>query len=564
MRRKAAPSDRRPGGAWEPAAGPRWTAAEALCLGLVVATFSWICFRNILQPGYYGDEAWQAVEAARFVWGKAAVHPAYFYRLEIFGHVLPKMLNMLNTYIGPVNAYVLAVPFSIFGVSVPVQRATTGAVGLLGVVALYFLARREFGRLAAAASALLLASDLSLALAMRCDWGPVDFAFPARVASILLLLAWRRNRAPWLLFLGSLLLGLGLSFKFDFLGTIAAVAVAGAVCYGRGLHARVREAAVAAGGFLLGAWPILLYNAMTRFNTLRTGAKMSRASAHEAIGLAVVHRLRTLEDLLNGGVGQFMLGENFRKSSLFGGSLLPAALLFLPFLLFVPLAVRTLAPWRRPLGFVVAVSAVLLLAIAAVPMATGPHHVLSLYPFPHLLLGVALAGLWHAGRNAPRGLLWPTRLAAAAGFFVLFVSNLALAETFHERLAVRGGDRYWSESIYELSAALARDYPGDVAELLDWGFEQPLIILGKDRIPLHPLFWRIQGDPAPEGWLADLIRQPHRVFVRRAPPFAFDRTVHDRFDAAVKQAPDLAVEERQFFQKDGQLSFSLLKFRPRS
>jgi hypothetical protein len=263
-------------------------------------------------------------------------------------------------------------------------------------------------------------------------------------------------------------------------------------------------------------------------------------------------------------VGQFILGENFRKSSLFGGSLLPAALYFLPLLLLVPLAVRTLAPWRRPLGFVVTVFALLLLAIAAVPMATGPHHVVSLYPLPHLLLGVALAGLWQAGKSGPRGLLWPMRLAAAAGFLVLLVSNLALAETFHERLAIRGGDRYWSESIYDLSKALARDYPDDLAELLDWGFEQPLIILGKDKLHLDPVFWRIQGDRAPEGWLADLIRQPHRVFVRRAPRFAFDRTVHDRFEAAVKLVPDMAVEETQFFQKNGQLSFSLLTFHPRS
>jgi hypothetical protein len=224
---------------------------------------------------------------------------------------------------------------------------------------------------------------------------------------------------------------------------------------------------------------------------------------------------------------------------------------------------RPLSRWRRPLAFLLAIFAVLLATLAAVPMATGPHHVLSLYPFPHLFLGIALAGIWIAAGSTSRGLRWPMRFAAAAAFFAVFVSNIALAETFHRRLAAHGGNRYWSESIYDLPAALLKDYPGDEVELLDWGFEQPLIILGKDRIHLNTVFWRIRSDPNAEEWLRDLIRQPHCVFVRRAPNFASNKAVHDRFDAAIRLAPELRVEERRFFQKDGQLSFSLLKFRPR-
>jgi 4-amino-4-deoxy-L-arabinose transferase-like glycosyltransferase len=237
-------------GSGGPGPASRLTAADLLALGLVVAAFSWIAFRNIRQPGLYGDEAWMGVSAARFAWGAA---PAGLspWKIRVFGHVLP---TMLNSYVGPVKGYILAAAFSFFGVSVPVLRGTTASVGLLGVVALYFLARQQFGRLAAAASTLLLATDLSFVLAVRCDWGPVDFAFFARVAAILLLLSWQRNRGRRrLLFLASLLLGLGLSFKLDFLGTIAAVVVAWAVFYGVRFRPRSREAALAAGGFLLGS-----------------------------------------------------------------------------------------------------------------------------------------------------------------------------------------------------------------------------------------------------------------------------------------------------------------------
>jgi hypothetical protein len=269
-----------------------------------------------------------------------------------------------------------------------------------------------------------------------------------------------------------------------------------------------------------------------------------------------------LQNLLGGTIGEFFLGEHFQKLSAFGGSLVPAALFLLPLLLCLALVCRPLRPWLRPLGFFLTVFFLLLLLIAAVPMATGPHHVISLYPFPQLFLGAGLAALWLAARSAPLALFWPTRLAAAAIFALLIASNLLLAETFHERLSTRGGDRYWSESIYDLSAALLEDYRGETVELLDWGFEQPLILLGADALKLDPVFWRILADPAPEAWLASLIRQPGRVFVRRSPRFAFDKRVHDRFDAAKKSVPDLQVEEKTFFQKNGDPSFSILKFRP--
>ena len=534
---------------------------DALALALVVATFSWIAFRNIRQPGYYGDEAWPAVAAARFVWGKGVSGGPAAGQLEIGGHVLP---GMLNTYIGPVKGSLLAAGFGLFGVSVPVQRATSGGVGLVGVVALYFLARREFGRLAAAGSALLLASDLSLALATRCDWGPMDFSFLARIASIVLLLLWQGNRArPAALFFGSLLLGLGLSYKFDFLGTIAAIVVAGIVFFGKGLRPRVREVALAAGGFLLGSWPVLHYNAVTHGSTFRTGLRMSRAFEHLSFGSTVRIRLGVLNHCLGGGVGQFILNENFQKTSLWGGSLVPAALLVLPLLLIVPFGAVRLSNWRRPLGFLLAVFILILATLAAVPIAIGPHHALSLYPFPHLFLGVALAGIWIAVDSARRGMRWVIRSLASAAFLALFVANLALAETFHRRLAVRGGSRYWSESIYDLSEPLLKDYSGDQVELLDWGFEWPLVILGNDRLHLDPVFWRILSDPNAVGWLCDLLRQPNRVFVRRAPNFVFAKAVQERFDAAIRLTPELKVEERPFYQKDGQLSFSLLKFVPR-
>ena len=535
-----------------------WT--DVGILAAVAAVFSWICFRNIRQPGLYGDEAWATIAAARFAWGTPG-DPAAHHKLVVFGHAVPMMLN---PYTGPVKAWILISSFALFGVSVPVIRATSGAVGLLGIAALYFLCRLEFGRLAAAAVALLAASDVSLALALRCDWGPIDFAFFARTASMLLLLAWRRNRGhPVLLFAGSLLLGLGVCYKFDFLGSVAAILLAGAIAWGGRLALRLREAGVAILGFLAGSWPILLYNIVYAGATFRTGQEIASSAKHLGFFEAVAHRLGVLRDLWGGVIGEFFLGEHFQSRALLGNSIERGALFFVPLLAAVPFFVARLSGWKRTISFFAMAGVFLLLALAAVPMAGGPHHVISLYPFPHLLLGAGLAALWLAGNWTRPGLRWLFRAAAAAGFALLFVSNLALAQAFHKTLAERGGSRYWSESIYELAEALQKDHPDDVIELLDWGIEQPLVILAKDRLHLHALYWQIQSDPRSEEWLATLVRRPQRVFVRRAPPFAFDPAVYDRFDAALARSPDLRVEETKLFQKDGQPSFTILKILPR-
>ena len=563
---KPGAKDRRPKHPPQPPKTPKtpfpWPELEWSDVGIlaaIAAVYSWICFRNIRQPGLYGDEAWAAIAAARFVWGTPA-DPAAHHKLVVFGHAVPMMLN---PYTGPVKAWILITSFALFGVSVPVIRATSGMVGLLGIAALYFLARSEFGRLAAAAVALLAASDVSLALALRCDWGPIDFAFFARTASMLLLLAWRNNRShPVLLFAGTLLLGLGVCYKFDFAGTAVAILLAGAIAWGGRLGLRLRDAGIALLGFLAGSWPILLYNVVYPAATFRAGQEI--ASSAERLGFfeAIGHRLGVLRDLWGGVIGEFFLGGHFQSRSPLGNSIERGALFLVPLLAAVPFFVARLSGWKRAISFFAMAAVFILLGLAAVPMAGGPHHVIALYPVPHLLLGAGLAALWLAGDSRRPELRGLFRGTAAAGFAVLLVSNLALAQAFHKTLAERGGSRYWSESIYELAGVLQKEHPDDVIELLDWGIEQPLIVLAKDRLHLHALYWQVQSDPRAEEWLATLVRRPQRVFVRRAKPFAFDPAVHDRFDAVLARSPDLQVEEKKIFQKDGQLSFTILRVRP--
>ncbi len=563
---------------WRWAALPRLglgraTVFEVAAVTLVVGTFSWVCFQQLSRPGLYGDEAWSAVHAAKFALGRPVIDPSRYHQVSLLGHTFP---FMMNEYVGPVKSYVLAAAFAVFGVSEIVLRLTTSLIGLLGILIFYLLVRQEFGRLAAGMSALLLGTDLSYILAVRSDWGPFALATLARVASLWLLLGWYRARQRWwLLFLGSASLGLGLSHKFDFLALVVAVIIAGTLCYGRAARPRIEEIALAAAGFLAGAWPILLYNLLTRGQTLAAGGQLAATNVKvafmpapseawsfiQALPTDVFNRQNVLDTLLDGtAVANWLVGEHLELVTPLGPSPLPLALKFAPVLILLGIVAHRSWQWLRSVAFFATAYALTLVLIAATPIATGPHHALALYPLPHLFVGVALAGLCRGGAAVPAWLAWLGRGASAAGLAFIVVSSLLLARTFHERLALVGGDRYWSESIYELYDALRGPYQGQAVELLDWGFEQPLVILGRDEFQLDAAYWRILADENSVGWLARGLAAPKYVFVLRADEFTFDKRIGERFQAAYQSQPNLGIAERRFFQNNGKYAFSVFQF----
>jgi hypothetical protein len=141
-------------------------------------------------------------------------------------------------------------------------------------------------------------------------------------------------------------------------------------------------------------------------------------------------------------------------------------------------------------------------------------------------------------------------------------SNLFIAQKFHEQLATKGANGFWSEAIYDLSDAMktAPEYSGKTLVLLDWGFEQPLIVLGQSKHKLSVPYWRILAEESPGPWLTSLIIDPNNLFAIRSEKFAWNATIHKRFKDAYLREQDLMGEEEKFFQKNGEHAFSVLRF----
>lgn len=542
---------------------------------LLASLFSWICFRQISMPGLYEDEAWSAIDAVRVALGHAIPDPIPYRSVEIFGHSVP---FMRNEYVGPVKTYILAGVFSVFGVSVPVLRFATGGMGLFSVVVFYWLVRRQFGRLAAAVAGVLLATDVSFILSVRDDWGPVAFAMLARVLALLALLAWNdlRNR-PWLLFLAWMMAGLGLSHKFDFLSFVAAMFI-GAVLFLKPAPS-LRQAALGVAGFLLGAWPVLWFNVTTHGLTFRAETVLTEANGHsseflslaqpwhtvQVLSQALQQRVGILAQLLAGTpIADWMTGLRVEKSSPLGASMmLWASGIALLAVIYIVIADKSY-PHRRRLAFLAAIFGLVLLFLAATPIATGTHHVLALYPFPHLFVGVAVSRLWQLRIKARRHLAMVLRVALGCVVLLVVTSNLFLADAFHKQLATNGGYGYWSATTYDLYDTLQAQYHGETVVLLDWGFEQPLIVLGHDQFNIQVPYWQVVNNPNESSsvWMSTLMHTPNVVFVMWADRFAFSPAVHERLWKTYESEKDLTLSEHKFYQPDGTYLFSILRFSP--
>lgn len=546
-------------------------ARDVLALVTLALLFSSVGLHELHQPGLYADEAWGATHAARWAAGSAVVGPNPGGQITLFGHPWP---FMAGPYIGPVKSYIVGIAFMIFGVSVSTLRATTASLGLVAVIFVYSMLRPRFNRFSAFCAAALLATDLSFVLAVRSDWGPVAFSLAASVASMWLLLAWPRcPERVWIPALAGLIFGLGLSHKFDFLVCMASALVAFLICFTDVARRHRRAAALASVCFLVGASPVIAYNLATRGQTFREGSTIAHSQGHRfpptladlsSLGSDLLTMTQGLGRSLEGyPIADWMLGHNIVPESPLGRSQTDKATLGSPLLILLVL-LPGLRPWRRPAAFFLVALATSVVLLAIVPFARGPHHVILTYPLPHILVGIGLGAVWELGHQRKAWIGRCFRGAAVLAVAALLAPNLSLERAFMSDLVHHGGFGTWSaEAMGSLVAELDGTYAGKKVVLMDWGFEQPLVILGKDRFRLDAAYWRVMAAPDPTSLLAQLVAQPNQVFVVHAAGFAgVGAKAQAALDAFVAKAK-LRVTETKIFQRDGTHYCSILSFVPR-
>lgn len=432
---------------------------------------------------------------------------------------------MLMSYVGALKAWLYTPWFAVWNPSPFSLRIPAVGMAVAAVILFWLALRRLAGPAAATAGALLLTADTSFLLTTTLDWGPVALQLLLSGAAAFLLL---QGRFGW----AGLLLGLALWNKAIFLWFLAPAAPLL-------LNIRPRRRLlILALAVTAGASPLLWYNVTHGWRTFRENGSLSAQY--------LLYRAGVARDTLDGPA---LLGYLVPDDP----SPFPRRSLLVPALL---LAIAWLA-WRRKHLRLVAVASGYAAAVWLLMCLSGggwsAHHVVLLWPVPHLMIALALGDLFAAR----------PRLAIAA-LTVLVLSSLAVTARYIDLTIRSGPAQVWTDAIYPLTTTLTAAQPREVV-VVDWGISHPVLLLSAGRLPIvigNEALLRDDAPPTERDLLRQRIASPDVVFVSHPDGAEVHRRVNQRlWDAAAslgyrKQPLQLVADSH------GRPTFEIFRFAP--
>ncbi len=466
--------------------------AALLCVMFVLIAVPWIA-----KPGIQTDEALFA----------GGIYPPFNeqFTIHIFNHDYP-LMEM--SYVGALKARLWALIFKVWRPSAASVRVPSALLGALSIWWLYKLMARTLGIRAALAGTALLATDPIYVLYSRWDHGPVVIQHLCLIGAMLALVRFYQERRVVWLAVGFLALGLGLWEKAVFEWMLSGIAIAALIVFPRQVRSLItpRAAAIALAAFVLGALPLIVYNARQGFATIRGNTTWSTED------LAV--KTRVLRSTLEGDVlfGSMMYDqpEGPQRSPSAAGERATVALaraLGMPrrsWMMYLAIVCLLLLPlvWRTPARSA-ALFALIAMAVAWPQMAftqgagAAGHHTILLWPLPALGMGAVLA---EATRKARFALVAVVALACTA--------NLAVLNTYYAKLLLNGGTPSWTDAMYPALDVIHK-MPKDGVCSIDWGFNDTVRLFERGRTELC-----FAADPVDEeARRAELWQVGHPKFV---------------------------------------------------
>jgi len=529
----------------------------ALSFALLCCVALGIAGHDLDVPGLYYDEVIQAEPAVQFLadGGRPSEIPGAV-TIRLFRGWFP---IMIQPYMGALKSHALLPVFAAFGATATSLRLTTLAWSLVGLLFAVLWSREVLGTRVAIVSAALLAVDPSFLWTSRHDWGSFALGFLCRCGGLYFVTSGWTRRSIWRLFAGGLCFGLGVYNKIDFGVFLAAGGLALAVTIPRVVSEAVRSRGLrplpAALGFLLGAGPMIAAAGSVLTATQYVARGQTGASGDWA------EKLRALAAVLD--------GSYFHKLMLAGGSFErmfeaegAATGLFLVALLGCGafLGSQLWRDGRRgerdpAQAFVWLATLAIAAGLILTPRAVRIHHFLNLYPFPQLVVAIALVRLWEGAHAGELG----GRLRRAGALAVL---GAVLAGSFNvdlrtfETIRESGGKGRWSDALGDFAEELASQ-PGAVAVSLDWGFDGPLRFAARDLALVEPI-WKMRRAHLPgHAWrFSGTDRHVYLVFESDLAVFDFGPA----FLAMARELPAGTAIIRRHLDREGDLAFLSVRF----
>jgi hypothetical protein len=457
----------------------------------------------------------------------AILHPrAELYSLRLGHSHVP---IMLLTYLGALKSLIYGPIFRWFGTGI---RALREPMLLAGVASLYLffrLLRRVAGARAAYIGCALLAVDSTYLLTVCFDWGPVALQHLLLIGGVLLAIGFFQDGSRRRLAAGGFLLGLALWDKALAVWVLSGLGIAAILTFPRQVFAALthRNLALATGGFLLGALPLLIYNAGHHWVTFSGNFQRDTTPG------AISGKFRMLVETGHGdGLFGWMIDEDWQTpaphaptDALAVASARISALAGHPrrhLLVYAFGLALLLAPLARGTALRTILFGVIAMAVAWIQMAinanTGGsvHHTVLLWPLPQVVIAVSFAA---ASRRLGRA-----GIPALAAVLSVAVLSGALAINEYYAVMLRdGGAQSWTDAIYPLSDYL-KTVPAPAVVCLDWGILDPLRLLDHGKLPLEMRPDSLARPEMTEGdraFLAARISDPANVFIAHTKDYEF-------------------------------------------
>lgn len=487
---------------------------------------------------------------------------------------------MIMRYIGAVKSYLYAPIFALFGTSVTTVRLPVVLLGLVTLGFTYATVRAMLGREIALLSFVLLATDPSFIFANRLDWGPISLMMVFKTTALYVLWRWLHDGKLSQLALASFLLGVGLFDKIVFVWFIGAVALALPLCFWPRIKPRLTKGAIVLAllSFLAGCGPLVAYNIRFPLLTFKD-QKVVTTSWSE--GLA--YRYRLFHNTLAGSEILLMVNEQapgelaatYRQpaadalDSVFTGVLrlfplqrsLTAISFVVSLVIIVALAVRSQLHNRGRVFFFVLLFLFITVCICLTAQATGPHHVIMVYPFGHIL--IACAGweiLTLAASIAPGTWRKLARASVGCGIGLVILAPIVVDVGYIKAFKVQGGSGRWSDAIYRLDDYI-RENPNKHFLLMDWGFSPQLLVLRRGKIHWEEAFVPVLESTAESEKIESLhpyLINPDDLFVFHVRNFETYPVLETFQKALAHYGLDFSLVD-ELYQRDGRQIYLLYR-----
>jgi hypothetical protein len=426
---------------------------------------------------------------------------------------------MLMSYVGALKSWVYGPILRIFGIGLITLRVPTMLAGAASVWLFFLLLRRIGGNRAAVIGALLLATDAQYLLTSCFDWGPVAFQHLLLVAGALLLVRFYQEKRDAALAAGCFLFGLAIWDKALAVWLLSGLAIGGMATFPRQIASlfTARRVAIAVIALVLGAAPLLLFNATSQWATFHGNFdRDTKDVPGKALFLA-----RTF-----GGAGLFgwMSAENAATpqphlptsataraaadiSALFGHP--RQSLLMYAFVLAI-----VVAPFTGWTNLRLVLWCLVAMGVAWIQMAvnrnTGGsiHHTILLWPLPQAAIALSFAGL--ARRFA--GVAVPVMAATV----LTTVSGALVVNEYYCSLVRNGGAPAWDDAVIAVARYFERAPVYNIAFAMDWGIIEPIRLLEHGRVRLATGTDQLSGPPisdSDQAILKSMVTDPKNLFI---------------------------------------------------